>query len=127
MCATCTLLRRTHDSVTATGNHHEIVPDHFPREIFRQFVIGRIGRSACRPKNDHFSKMPKWRKNLRRVTHFFYGAIDQLEVRYAHFIARYLQRGNDHFLDQFWRLSCAPIANQLAHSRIKWRIDGPMR
>ena len=55
--------------------------------------------------------MLKWRKDLRSVPHFFYGAIDQLEIRDAHVIAGNLQRSNDHFLDQFGGLAGVPIAD----------------
>src|SRR5207253_10099797 len=85
----------SHDSVTATGDHHEIVRHYFPSEILRHFVLGRIGWSARRSKNGHFSQMLKWREDLGRVAHFFYRTIDQLEIRNAHAIAGYRQRGND--------------------------------
>ena len=70
--------------------------------------------------------MLKWREDLRGVAHFFYRTIDQLEIRDAHVIAGYLQCGNDHFLDQFGRFACVPIANQLPHARIERRINAPL-
>ena len=70
--------------------------------------------------------MLKWREDLRRIAHFFNRAIDQLEIGNAHVIAGNLQRSNDHFLDQFGRFACVPIANQLPHARIKRRINAPL-
>jgi hypothetical protein len=70
--------------------------------------------------------MLKWREDLRRITHFFYRTIDQFEIRHAHVIAGYLQRGYDHFLDQFGGFAGVPIANQLAHARIERRINAPL-
>ena len=70
--------------------------------------------------------MLKWREDLRRIAHFFYGTIDQLEISHAHAIAGYLQRGYDHFLDQFGGFACVPIANQLSHAGIEWGINAPL-
>ena len=70
--------------------------------------------------------MLKWREDLRRITHFFYRTIDQFEIRNAHAIAGYLQRGHDHFLDQLGGFAGVPIANQLAHTGIERRIDAPL-
>ena len=78
----------THDSVTASGNHHEILRDHFPREILRHFELRRIGRSASRPKDGDLAQVLKRRKHLRCVAHLFYRSVDQLEVGYAHPVAR---------------------------------------
>jgi hypothetical protein len=70
--------------------------------------------------------MLKWREDLRCVAHFLYRPINQLEVRHAHVIASDLQRSNDHFLDQFGRFASIPIADQLSHTRVEWRINAPL-
>src|SRR5262249_30319245 len=83
-------LRCSHNSVTATCDHHKIVRHHLPRKILCYFVHRRIDWSAGRPKNGHFAQMLKWGEDLRRVAHFFYRAIDQLEICHGHLIAGYL-------------------------------------
>src|SRR4029077_16145520 len=38
VCAACARLRRSHDSIAATGDHHEIVRHHLTREFLRDVV-----------------------------------------------------------------------------------------
>ena len=92
-------LCRAHDAFAAAGDDHVIVRDHFAREIFRHLEFGCAGQNAGRTKNDNLPEMVKGREDLRRVAHLFYGAIDQLKIRYRHLIARHFQRRHDHFLD----------------------------
>ena len=92
-------LCRAHDAFAAAGDDHVIVRDHFAREIFRHLEFGGAGQNAGRTKNDNLPEMMKRREDLRRVAHLFYGAIDQLKIRYRHLIARHFQRRHDHFLD----------------------------
>ena len=70
--ATGTTLGGAHDSVSAAGNHHVVMCNHFPSKIFRHFELWRIGQSPCRTKHGDFPQIPKWREHLRRVAHFFY-------------------------------------------------------
>src|SRR4029077_12661084 len=84
-------LRRTHDAFTAAGDNHVIVRDHFAREIFRHLEFGCAGQNAGRTKNDNLPEMVKGREDLGRVAHFFYGAVDQLEIPHRHSTAPHFQ------------------------------------
>src|SRR5262249_25562514 len=60
----------SHDPISATSDHHEIVRHDFPREILCHLVCGGIRWSAGGPENRHLAQMLKWGEDLRRVAHF---------------------------------------------------------
>ena len=97
--ASGTALRCAHDPIAAAGDDHVILCHHRAREVLRRFCFRRIDRDPSRAEHDHFAELRVLPEDLRRITHFFERAIDQLEIRHAHLVARHFQRGHDHLLN----------------------------
>ena len=106
-------LRRAHDAVAAAGDDHVILRHHQARELLRHLKF-RLGRQrAGRSEDAHFSEIAVAGKHFRRVAHLLERTVHELEVRRPHSVARHLQRGHDHLLDQLRRFLRAPICDQL--------------
>ena len=116
-------LRGAHDALAAAGDDHVIVRHHLAREFFRDFVLRFTGRRARRSKNADLARLTVSGENFCGVTHFLQGPVHELQVAGAHFVARHLERGDDHLFDQLWRFFRAPISHELPHARVKERID----
>ena len=64
-------LGRAHDAVAAAGDDHVVVRDHFPRELFRDFILRLARWRPGRAKNADFAEGAVIGKNFRGETHFF--------------------------------------------------------